>query len=255
MAAMARGAPECSLMRLADRMQKLFCVGALLSTVLIEINSSGLLSIASASEIEERETRSGMAKFEIESQPLASALEAYSVVAKRQVIYNGNLAIGRKSTAVRGTYDVQHALVLLLQDSGLMPRYMAEDAFVLVPAPQAALPVSTTPGPLAARYYGLIQTRLLQTLCSDEGVMRETDRLAASFWIDAGGRVARATLLDSTGEAGRDASVGRLLQRISIGAPPPAGFAQPVTLVLSPRSPAFQQECRTNAAVMSRAGP
>jgi TonB family protein len=243
-------------MRLADCIRGLVFVGALLAKALTDVNSLALVPNAWATEIKEREASSGMATFEIESQPLASALEAYSVVAKRQVIYNGNLAIGRRSAAVQGTYDVEHALVLLLQDSGLVPRYMAEDAFVLVPAPQAALPVSTTPEPLAARYYGLIQARLLQTLCRDEGGMRGTDRLAASFWIDAGGRVARATLLDSTGDKGRDASVGQLLQRISIGAPPPAGFAQPVTLVLSPRSSAFQQECRTaDAAVMSRAGP
>ena len=243
-------------MRLSCCMQKLIFVGILLAAGLIEVNSHALVSNARASEIKENEARSGTATFDIEAQPLASALEAYSVIAKRQVIYNGSLAIGRRSTAVHGTHDVQHALVLLLQDSGLMPRYMAEDAFVLVPVPQAARPVSPTPGPLAARYYGLIQTRFLKTLCSDEGVMRWIDRLAASFWIDAGGRVARATLLDSTGDTNRDTAVEQLLQRISIGAPPPPGFAQPVTLVLSPRSSAFQQECRTSdAAVTSRAGP
>ncbi|QUS39896.1 TonB family protein [Tardiphaga alba] len=245
----------CSLLRLADCLRRLIFVAALAAMALIEVNHSAVFPGARASEVKERETGSGKIAFAIEAQPLASALEAYSVVSRRQVIYNGNLAIGRQTAAVHGTFDVEEALGRLLQGTGLSPRYMAEDAFVLVPAPKAALPTSTTPGPLAARYYGLMQTRLLQTLCSDDGVMRETDRLAASFWIDSGGQVTRATLLDSTGDSGRDASVLKLLRQISVGASPPAGFAQPVTLVLSPRSAAFQQECRSmDAGMVSRVG-
>lgn len=194
--------------------------------------------------------------FHILAQPLASALEAYSIVSKRQVIYNGNLAVGRQAAGVQGTFTPEVALRLLLEGSGLMPRYMAADAFVLVPAPadKPEQPVNTTPSALVAQYYGLIQTRLRQAFCADHRTQPGSYRLAVSFWIGPDGRVSRAELLSTTGARDRDAMIERTLRLVTIGVPPPIGFAQPVTLVVAPQSPQVESDCRTVRADQSSAG-
>jgi hypothetical protein len=194
--------------------------------------------------------------FRIEAQPLALALEAYSAASQVQVIYNGNLAVGRHSAALAGDLNAAEALRILLQGTGLAARYMAEDAVVLELRAETDRQTGTVANPLAARYYGLIQTRLMQRLCADEVVLQGTSRLAASFWIDAEGRVVRAALLDTTGDRARDISIAQVIGRVSVGAPPPRHFAQPITLVLSPRSESFQHECQDiRAEVPSRTAP
>ena len=70
--------------------------------------------------------------FNIPAQSLASALNAYSITTLYEVVYNGQLAVGRQSAAVKGNFTPEAALQLLLEGTGLLPHYMAADAFVLV---------------------------------------------------------------------------------------------------------------------------
>jgi outer membrane biosynthesis protein TonB len=189
--------------------------------------------------------------FDIPSQPLAAALEAYSVTTRREVVYNGKLAMGRQSTAVRGTFTPEAALQQLLEGSGLTPRYMAADGFVLMPIPadRPRLPVNTAAATSVAHYYGVIQAGLRQIFCADSRTQPGSYRVALSFWIDGDGRVSRTLLLGTTGAPDLDARIERSLHTLTIGAPPPGGFAQPVTLIVTPQPPQIGRDCQFARAV------
>jgi TonB family protein len=195
----------------------------------------------------------GQVAFDIQAQPLASALEAYSVTAGREVVYNGKLAIGRQSAGVRGVFTPETALQVLLDGTGLSPRYMAADAFMLVPAVGDAPAADTVPPLVASHYYGRIQASLKHAFCADSRTRPGDYRVAASFWIGPSGRVARAELLGSTGDSTLDSAIGRAIRSMAIGAPPPPGFAQPVTLMVAPRSAGMTPDCQ--AEPVRAAGP
>ena len=76
--------------------------------------------------------------FDIPAQPIASALNAYSAASGRIAAYNGNLAIGRISGAVKGRLTAEVALRLLLKDSGLLAQEVTSDACVVVAGPDDA---------------------------------------------------------------------------------------------------------------------
>ena len=144
--------------------------------------------------------------FDIPAQPLASALEAYSIAGEREVVYNGNLAVGRRSLEVRGVFTSEDALERLLRGTGLSPRYMAADAFVLIPdktserAPANAH-TGAPPPMVFARYYGRIQASLRRAFCANARTQPGNYRVAVSFWIGSSGTINRTELLGSTGVA------------------------------------------------------
>jgi hypothetical protein len=189
----------------------------------------------------------GPMAFNIPAQPLALALETYSVVAGREIVYNGTLVVDRRSTAVVGLYTPDIALRMLLEGTGLSPRYMAADAFVLEVAPRAVrpkLPANEASPAVVAQYYGRIQSTLKAAFCNDDRTQPGDYRVAVSFWIGATGMVSDVALLGSTGEPVRDAKIDRTLRGLALGAPPPSGFAQPVTLVIAPWSAGMTQDCQ-----------
>jgi TonB family protein len=126
---------------------------------------------------------------------------------------------------------------MLLAGTGLSPRYMAADGFVLVPdpkSPRQSLPVNTAPYRVVTQYYGRIQAGLRQTLCADRRARAGGYRVAVGLWIGSSGAVTRSALLDSTGDPDLDATLHRAVRDMNIGEPPPAGFAQPIVMVIAP---------------------
>ncbi|WP_158240597.1 secretin and TonB N-terminal domain-containing protein [Telmatospirillum siberiense] len=190
-----------------------------------------------ADALGERQGRKGGAEgqisFDLPAQPLASALEQYSVVSGLQVVYDGTLAEGHESTPVKGNFSPEVALRILLDGTGLSPRYMATDGFVLVPArpDPAADTVSAAAG---AQYYGRIQSRLEGALCANDRTRSGGYRIALGIWIAPSGVITRSALLGSSGDTSLDAVIDRMTRGLVIGAPPPPGFAQPVTLLVTP---------------------
>jgi hypothetical protein len=83
------------------------------------------------------------------------------------------------------------------------------------------------------QYYGRIQAGLRQAFCADRRTRFGGYRVAIGLWIGASGAVARSALLDTTGDSDLDATLGRAMGEINIGEPPPAGFAQPVVMVIT----------------------
>lgn len=188
---------------------------------------------------EQRVEPEGPIAFDLPAQPLVRALESYSAASGLQVVYDGTLATGRQSAEVKGVFTPEMALRMLLGGTGLAPRYMAADGFMLVPSPvETSTPqdprINTAPSLVVARYYGRIQAGLERAFCADSRTRAGGYRIALGFWIGSSGAVTRSALLGSTGDSNLDATIDRTVRDLAIGEPPPAGFAQPVILVVTP---------------------
>lgn len=186
--------------------------------------------------------------FDLEVQPLDSALEAFGAATGQSVIYNSKLTEGRMSRPVKGIHTPRAALELLIEGTGLKVRYTAEDALVLIQR-SAGEASDIAPAEEQQRYRGLVQAQIGQAFCADERLAAGDRRIAFRFWIDASGSIERTELLDSTGDLRFDAAVVDSLRRVSIGQSLPAGMPQPFTMLVLPRSSGHAWACAAPAAV------
>jgi hypothetical protein len=191
--------------------------------------------------------------FDIPAQPIASALNAYGAATGRMAAYNGNLARGRVSGAVKGRLTAAVALRLLLKDSGLLAQDITSDAFVVVARLDDA-PVVTTPFNIGQnalsqqnaeerRYSGIIQGSINGALCGLREATAGNYRLAVSFRIGFAGEVLQPKLLSPTGDSQRDRAIIELLRGLSVGEIPPPRMAQPFTMVILPSSSGGILDC------------
>jgi hypothetical protein len=184
--------------------------------------------------------------FDIPSQSLGAALEAYARISGREVLYDGALAAGRRSSAVEGRYTPPEALGTLLAGSGLSAQFEDADFFVLVPVPAGTRRPAgeTAPSAPVLRYYGQLQARLRAAFCETETVLPGRYRVAARLWIGPSGNVEQAQRLVSAGNAALDRDIDKALRSLRLGDPPPLGFAQPVTIVIMPNAPGVRRDCQ-----------
>lgn len=172
----------------------------------------GAMALHSAAGADRRSTAADPTKpmsFDLPAQPLASALENYSVSSGWQIIYNGRLAAGRQSSAVKGLFTPDAALRRLLAGTGLIPQYKSADGVILVPDPMAALApneIADEVDPSLKSYYGLIQTKLEQAFCASPLIRAGAYRVTLGFWIGSSGTVTRMVQLSSSGRADVDES-------------------------------------------------
>lgn len=185
-------------------------------------------------------------KFDIPSQSLSQALEIYGELTGWEILYNSNLAVGRRSGPVQGRFSPTEALQVLLAGTGLMAKYTNAGSFVLVAAP--AGPRRAPSSPEHWDYYGRIQNSLREALCRSDAARPGHYRIAAQFWIGATGDIARYQRLGSTGQPETDGRIDRTLSELRIGTPPPVGFAQPVTILIVPQGPDVSLGCDTDPA-------
>ncbi|BCA56587.1 Ferrichrome-iron receptor [Nitrospira sp. KM1] len=83
---------------------------------------------AVAAEVNSRNT---VQQFDIPSQPLSGALKDFALAAGLQLSFNDDLAAGRVSPDVRGSYTNEQALQLLLAGSGLTYRFSGGDTVIV----------------------------------------------------------------------------------------------------------------------------
>lgn len=200
--------------------------------------------------------------FALPAQPLGDSLEAIGHVAGVAVLVDERHA-GRRAPALAGRLTVMDALRRLLDGSGLRIRQTDGEAIVVY-APSAdgpgraatdagsALRAEDIPGARAgganfSGYIGRLQKAVLRTLCGNAAARPGEYRLALQLRLDDGGHVARMRLLDTTGSSRVDAAVTRAIQGMDVGAPPPAGMPQPVSILLLPGG--------THCAAPRRSGP
>lgn len=192
--------------------------------------------------------------FDIPAQPLASALDRYGDATGREVLYNPALANGRTSEAVKGTFEPEAALQLLLAGTGLTARFLKDGSFVLVPAPAAAGPPEGSAAALSRHYYGVVQARLRDALCRTNGARPGSYRIAVLVWIEPSGAVAKFERLGSAGTVELDRGIDNALRNFSVGAPVPAGFAQPVLIVILPQASGVTMGCGATALPQAAGG-
>lgn len=186
---------------------------------------------------------SGSLAFSIPSQPLGGALEIYARISRREVLYDGALAEGRRSSLVEGVYAPEVALQILLAGTGLWADFKDVDFFVVGPVPTDATVRSVARQSLDhRRYYGLLQASLRAVFCGTR-VVPDSRRVAARLWVGQAGQVLQVKTLGSTGSDEMDRSVEAALRQMSLGVAPPAGFAQPITIVVLPSDPDTRQDC------------
>lgn len=212
-----------------------------------------LFSIMVAASIEAASAAEQARDFDLTAQPLASALDAFSVATGFMVVYNGDLTIGRNANPVLGRFPPKAALLMLLKGSGLAAEYTSPNAFVVIPSagisdvvesPTAiAMAALSRQDAIERRYSGLIQQRINEALCSRRETMPGTYRAAISFQIGVSGEVTRLKLLSSTGDRERDDAIVGVAARAVIGEPPPPHLAQPLTMVVLPKSSGGAIEC------------
>jgi hypothetical protein len=181
--------------------------------------------------------------FNIPSQPLEAALDAYGAASRWQVLYETALTSGRRSTEVKGVYTQEAALRLLLSGTGLDFAYTEERSFTLAPARPQAQARQTARITEFSRFLGGVQTAVMAALCRRPETRPGTFRLAMQFWIGGSGAIENPGLLNSTGMAERDAAIADALTRVAFGEAPPAGMPQPVTMVLRAGPPSGKDEC------------
>ena len=185
--------------------------------------------------------------FEIVAQPLAAALDAYARATGLQVLYDSDLAAGRRSTAVSGVVLPDVALLVLLEGTGLDIVY-SDGAFAISPTPPKPrvrareFPFERSP------YLALVQAAIERAFCRQGDTMPGAYRAVVRFQIGAGGEVLLPRLLGSSGNSARDRSITDLFSHLRIERSPPSDMPQPLTLIVSPRQPARSGDCVTMRA-------
>lgn len=182
-------------------------------------------------------------EFNIPAQPLDVALGRYGDLTGREALFDTSLAAGRVSGEVKGALAPDEALRRLLSGTGLAARFVAENAFVLLAMPRTHQRAAKAVSAADRRYYGLIQKALLDALCRSRDARPGHYRFVVMFWIGADGRIEKPRRIGSTGAINADQQIDATLQDVRFSAPPPAGFAQPVLILIVPQAPGVTPGC------------
>lgn len=186
----------------------------------------------------------GTVEFDIQALPLQVALERYSSLTGWSVLYQGALAQGRTSRAVKGRFTPDAGLRMLIDGTGLMPRHSGPDRVVLLPTAsvpvRSVAPARTPPAYIA--YYGSAQANLRRRFCQDARLAPGDYRAAIQLDIGGDGRPRRVKLLDTTRDPSLDAALVETISATAFEAPP-AGMPQPLTLLILPKTVARSADC------------
>jgi hypothetical protein len=186
------------------------------------------------------QTRSPI-QFAIAAQPLAAALDTYSITTGLELYYDGDLAVGRRSSAVEGRRAPEVALQELLAGSGLVARATGPNSFTIKPAAASRFVNATYQS-----YFAAIQARVSQVLCSRAETRPGDADLLLQLWVASTGTIQRAQLLDTANGDTREKAFAAL-RGVSVGAAPPAELPQPITMAILARSNGGSTGC-TGAA-------
>jgi TonB family protein len=173
--------------------------------------------------------------FDIPAQPLDRALDAYGAASGFQLFYESALAATRRSNAVKGVFDRETALGILLQGSDLTARSIAPDTMSIA-APDQTDEVLRQSKRASVAYYGIMQGSIMKALCQSAETRPGSYRMAIQYWIDTAGRIANFRLLESSGDKERDDAVGRAIQTI-VFQPTLGNIPQPITFAIEPSPP------------------
>jgi len=194
----------------------------------------------SAAEVATAETP---IEFNIPAQPLRTALIRYGDDTGRDAVYDTDIAADRVSGEVHGVLTPDEALRMLLTGTGLTAQFVTERTFALLPLPSNPEALQRTRSPEHRRYYGLIQTSLADALCRSGSARPDRYRFAATMWIASDGAVRRSQRIGATATAEMDRQIDVALRSVRVDEPPPAGFLQPVLILIVPNGSGVTRAC------------
>jgi hypothetical protein len=182
------------------------------------------------------------ARFDIEAQPLATALRGYSEATGIAVLFDDALVAGRVSPGIHGVADARDALRVLLVGTGLNAHFSSMSAFTVTADPVSEADASMAPptasdnqAPLLDEHgAGLVQAAIEAALCAHAATRPGSFRLAMQVWIDAGGVINDVSALAPSDDPRRDARVVATLRGVRL--PPSTSRFSPVTVLLTPSS-------------------
>jgi hypothetical protein len=186
-------------------------------------------------------------QFDIPSQPLVSALKAYSSITSLELFYESSLVEGHRSSSIHGLFSRDIALRHLLEGTSLSVASFEPGTITILPpalpAKQSDLAAVKSKAAEFTPYLGLIQTALRSAFCRAPAIQTDTAELIIRLWIAPSGAVARADVLSPTGSDERDRAYAAAMRGLVIDEPPPRGMPQPVTLMVLPRASRSAAEC------------
>ena len=185
---------------------------------------------------------------DLPAQDLEHALQAYSRASGMAVLVDRDLTRGRRAISVRGRFTAQEALAMLLTGSGLMARYVRNDAFTLqlpeVSQPRASRGTSARNAARINTSYATALQQAIETgLCRSPLTRPGSFRALVQVWVNPDGMIEHSRLVSSTGDEQRDEALVRSLGAARVERPAPSSLRQPVTLLLMPDTTGTRMEC------------
>jgi hypothetical protein len=192
--------------------------------------------------------------FNIPSQPLASAIQAFSQASGIEVFYESSIAAGRTSFNIEGRYLPDSALQSLLGGAGFSVRFTRRNAVVLSdPSAQNDLPparaltnfdlsldtIRVVAGPERAgdaqlREFGdVVQNEVETVLRKNTKIRSGNYRIRVKLWIDPSRTIRHAELAQSTGDQDRDVAITGVLQGLIVSRVPPPNTPQPIRVIVA----------------------
>jgi hypothetical protein len=188
-------------------------------------------------------------RFDIDTQPLATALRGFSETTGVAVLFDDDLVAGRQSQGLHGMAAPRDALRILLVGTGLSAHFASMNAFTVTASPAEA-PVEAA-APPAARAAGddvldehaasALQHAIERALCAHKETQPGSFRLAMQLWVDPDGGVTEVAALAPSDDPQRDDRVRAALRAARM--PADVHRFSPVTILLAP-SPSGADPCR-----------
>lgn len=184
--------------------------------------------------------------FSIPALPLEQALNAYGRTTRQPALFSSDMVAGLVSSPVVGRHTAQEALRILLQGTGLAPdRVVTAAGTTFLLRPVADSPPSAAGTTLVLDgFAALLQSRTMRALCADARTRPGRLRVLFQLVLGPSGAVDSARLLDSSGDAERDAALLAALRRLRLDAAPPAGYVgQPLLMTVMPTPAGAASPC------------
>jgi hypothetical protein len=179
------------------------------------------------------------ARFDIDEQPLADALRAFSERSGIAVLFDDALVADRRTAGVHGMVSPHDALRILLVGTGLSAHFSSMNAFTVTASATSrddtVVPPGATASQLTESEAASIQRIIEQALCARADTHPGTFRLAMQVWLDGSDTVSELKALAPSHDTRRDARVLAALHGVHL----PSGAARfsPVTVLLVPSAP------------------
>jgi hypothetical protein len=200
----------------------------------------------------------GSIKFDIPAEPLAEALQAYSVATNTQVMFETTTTDGYRSAPLQGEYTAEAALQQMLADTDLRVRYTRANAITVAPnsAPDVDEPPSQTLAPAAdlalgtlnvsagtegdrgrlGEYIGVIQSDIQRALKKAGKARAGEYRAEVKLWVDQSRTIQRAELSRSNGDKERDTQIASVLHGLVLSQLAPTNTPQPLRFMIAIRT-------------------